>query len=154
MDLEALLAREAIRDTLCRYNLAGDRGRLDELVACFSEDGVLEVKGEWRATGAAEIRERTGGAAPDTGGRSRGLLRHHLTTQGIELLGPDAARAWSYFLVLTEAGPDHAGRYADQLRKQAGGWLLTHRRVVVEWWSPNTVYPSQAARAAAAGSRG
>ena len=45
MTLEELIARECVRDTYARYNHAGDRGRLTELADCFTEDGVLELKG-------------------------------------------------------------------------------------------------------------
>ena len=68
-------------------------------------------------------------------------MRHHLTTQGIELDPEGGARAWSYFLVVSEVGPDHAGRYIDRLRRVDGRWQIEHRRVVVEWQSPDTVYP-------------
>lgn len=149
MDLDTLLAREAVRETLARYNLAGDRGQTDELAACFTPTGVLEIEGGWTATGRDEIAERTGGVARTTSSLSsseskststKHRMRHHLTTQGIELSAPDRARAYSYFIVVTESGPDHAGRYVDRLERVEGRWLLSHRRVVVEWWSPSSRY--------------
>ena len=134
MDLVELLAREEIRATLARYNLSGDRGRIDELAACFSEDGVLEVDGEWTARGRDEIRARTGQVAKQgVGDAPPGLLRHHLSTQGIELESASEARAWTYFTAITENGPDHCGRYVDRLVKRDNGWLLAHRRVAIEW---------------------
>ena len=39
------VARECIRDTVARYNHAGDAGRFDDMVACFTPDGVLRVVG-------------------------------------------------------------------------------------------------------------
>ena len=45
MTLDELIARECVRDTYARYNHAGDRGRIEELAACFTVDGILEVKG-------------------------------------------------------------------------------------------------------------
>jgi ketosteroid isomerase-like protein len=140
METRELLDREEIRATLSRYNLAGDRGQIDELASCFLEDGVLEVEGGWTARGREEIRRRTGGAA--RAGQRAALMRHHLTTQGIELEPEDAARAWSYFLVISEIGPDHAGRYVDRLRRVGGNWMIEHRRVVIEWHSNDSAFPA------------
>ena len=42
-----LVAREQVRDTVAAYNHCGDRFLLDEMVACFTVDGVLESKGDW-----------------------------------------------------------------------------------------------------------
>ena len=38
-----LIAREAARDLVARYNANGDAGRLDEVLALFRADAVLEV---------------------------------------------------------------------------------------------------------------
>ena len=43
MELWELAAREAIRETVARYAHLVDRGRIDELVDLFVEDGVLEA---------------------------------------------------------------------------------------------------------------
>lgn len=141
MEIAELLDRQEIRDTLSRYSLAGDRGQIEALASCFVEDGVLEIEGAWTARGRDEIRIQTGGTADNTGLRPEPLMRHHLTTQGIELDGSDSARAWTYFVVVSEIGPDHAGRYVDRLRRQADAWRIEQRRVVVEWQSPDSVYP-------------
>jgi hypothetical protein len=45
----------------------------------------------------------------------------------IDLDGRDAATAASYFLVITEAGPDHWGRYRDRLGRQGEEVLLRAR---------------------------
>jgi hypothetical protein len=141
METFELLAYEGVRRTLARYTLAGDRGRVDELATCFSPQGVLEVDGGWTARGRDEIRRRTGATA-DTATRQRTspLMRHHLTTQRIELDSDGSARAWTYFLVVSEIGPDHAGRYVDRLARSGDEWLIVHRRVVVEWQSRDSVH--------------
>ena len=153
MDEVELLAREGIRDTLARYNLSGDRGRVEELAACFTEDGVLDIEGSWRAEGRDEIIRHTGVVArvtekrdEKTTSKARRLMRHHLTTSGIEITSSDSARAFSYFLVITEAGPDHAGRYVDRLRRDGERWLIEHRRVVIEWWAESSRYNDEANR--------
>jgi 2-(1,2-epoxy-1,2-dihydrophenyl)acetyl-CoA isomerase len=149
MEVQAILDRESIRRTLSRYTLHGDRGRIEEFVACFAPDGILEFEDEWTAQGLDGIRERVSSAVDLTATRSSNgiLLRHHVSTQGIELVSDSEARAWSYFTAMTSAGPDHVGQYIDQLCRVGGQWLLRHRIVRVEWWSPRTIYVDQAARA-------
>ena len=135
--------RDEIREVLARYNLSGDRGRLDELARCFAEAGVLEFEGEI-LKGREAIRERLGRVAADFGARSETrLLRHHLTTQQIEFTGPDSAQVTSYFLVVTDIGLDHWGRYRDDLLRTPEGWLLGRRRVVVEGRAAGSHFPEE-----------
>ncbi len=42
MTIDDLLAREAIRDTLAKYNASGDRSRTEDYAACFTRDGIIE----------------------------------------------------------------------------------------------------------------
>src|SRR2546430_16483834 len=56
MELWELAAREAIRETVARYAHLVDRGRIDELVDLFVEDGVLEAGGPPARTGRAGHR--------------------------------------------------------------------------------------------------
>lgn len=129
------ISREAIRRTLSSYLMAGDRGRLDEMIAAFADDGVLELAaGVFR--GKAAIREALAGfRAPR---RPSALteplfLRHHLTTTYIKFAGPSDANVWSYFLVISHVGLDHCGRYADRFVRVGEEWLLAHRRVGIDW---------------------
>jgi hypothetical protein len=149
MTLEELLAREAIRKTLARYTLQGDRGNIEAFLRAFTEDAVLEFVGEWRAEGHAGIRGRTANVTDLTRERRGALLRHHLGSHGVEFESATRARAWTYFTAYTEIGSDHTGRYVDQLRCEGEEWLIEHRRILVEWWSPDTVYREQARRAGA-----
>lgn len=149
MDFDECTAREGIRDTLARYNLSGDRGDMEGLLDCFASDAVLEIEGEPAVRGRDAIARRMRAAVSEldraTGDRPS-LVRHHLTTTGIEIEGPGSARAWSYFLVVTEAGLDHAGRYRDELRLEDERWRLARRRVRVEWQSPDSRYGRRVAR--------
>jgi len=149
MEVEELRARESIRRTLVNYNLHGDRGRIDGLVTCFAPDGVLELEHEWTARGRDAIRQQIARASELTAQRSfrHTLLRHHLSTQGIEIDSDEEARAWSYFTAVTEIGPDHVGRYIDALCRIDGQWLIRHRRVRIEWWAADTIFVDQAERA-------
>jgi hypothetical protein len=138
MDIDELTAREAIRELIARYALAGDRGRLDALAACFAPDGVLQFPGT-TARGPAAIASALASAPPVPG---LTLVRHHVTTQAIDL-SPDrgVADARSYFLVLSDAGPDHGGVYVDRLRRQGSAWLFSHRQVRIDWQSSGSLFP-------------
>jgi uncharacterized protein (TIGR02246 family) len=139
MTQDELLAREAIRDTIARYNHAGDRGRLDELARCFAEDGVLEIEGEPRLSGRAAIQAHLAGVAARLAGNTRrATLRHHVASLRIVLSGADAAEAWSYFSVFTEIGLDHWGRYGDRLVRRGDEWLFALRKVRVDGAAPGS----------------
>jgi len=139
MDTSEAIAREQIRDVISRYNHAGDRGDLDELVRCFTESGVLDLEHEDDFVGRTAIRERLSGVVTDLADRSeRALLRHHVSSVKIELTGTDTAIAASYFLVFTEVGLDHWGRYADRLIRSEGGWRIAHRKVRVDGATPHS----------------
>jgi len=133
MTLEELCAREAIRDLLARYNHAGDRGRLDELVRCFAEDGVMELDDVAPLAGRAAIEAHLRGVAERlAAGTRRATLRHHVSSVRITITDAEHAEAWSYFSVFTEIGLDHWGRYADRLVRRGDMWLFALRRVRVD----------------------
>lgn len=149
MTLEDLLAREAIRATLARYNTAGDRLKIDDYVACFTEDGIIEAQGfrpeqSFRYEGREAIRawqqrwlER---ALAGEQVHQASFARHHLTTCAIELTGPDTATARTYWQAWTDIGPDHAGYYLDLFRKVGEDWLIAHRRVRLDWEHPQSLF--------------
>jgi hypothetical protein len=140
MNTEDLLAREAIRHTQAAYHLAGDRGRVDDLVAVFAEDGVLEIPTGVHA-GRQAIRAALSAVRVDAPAPTEipGFLHHHLTTTHVELDGPDAATGTCYFLVMSPVGVDHCGRYADRYVRVDGEWLIARRRATVSWASPDSV---------------
>lgn len=137
MDAGEATSREQIRDVIHRYNHAGDRGDLEALSLCFTEAGVLDLEGEAEVCGRAAIRDRLSRVvALRTEQSARPLVRHHVSSVLIELTGPDTARASSYFLVFTEVGLDHWGRYADRLVRNAGDWAIAHRKVRLDGAAP------------------
>lgn len=157
MTLDELLAREAIRHTLASYNMAGDRFRVDEFVAVFTEGGVLESVGASPGEGfRAEGREAIRSWMTDFEKRPKRpasieapkFVRHHLTTSLIELTGADTAKGRTYFSVYTQIGPDHAGYYTDSFRKVGERWLISARRVRTEWRAPNSLFRTSADEAA------
>jgi 3-phenylpropionate/cinnamic acid dioxygenase small subunit len=148
VNLDELLAREAIRHTMTRYTMAGDRLRTDEFVAVFTEDAVLASEGVeesdvFRHEGREAIREwmlrwsrrSAAGQSPRAT-----FVRHHLSTCRIELTGPDTANARTYWVAYSDIGPDHGGYYLDKFRKTGGVWLIAERKVRLDWRSPNSLF--------------
>jgi hypothetical protein len=136
-----LAAREAIRDTLAAYNDAGDRGQLELLAQTFAADGVLEVKGQWKAEGHAAIIERLS-SVPDEGKtRPEGFfIRHCVTNVRFVEVTPTAARTTAYFIVLSPDGPDHWGRYRDSHVLTDDGWRFRHRFVATDAFAANSYF--------------
>ncbi|HJQ82688.1 MAG TPA: nuclear transport factor 2 family protein [Candidatus Binatia bacterium] len=136
-------SREAgpIQDTIVRYAHLVDRGRIDELLELFAEDATLEAGDAPPAHGRAAIRafftatgERLAAAT------ARPMIRHHVSSVLVTMETPDAATADSYFLAVTERGPDHWGRYRDRLVRREGRWVFQHRRVRVDGRAAGSVF--------------
>jgi hypothetical protein len=154
MTLEELLAREAIRQTMASYTMAGDRLKQDEFVAVFVEDAVLETDGvpeqdAFRYEGREQIRDwivRWLKPPEQETVHQASFIRHHLSTCHIELTGPDTAKARTYWVAYTDIGPDHCGYYIDELRKAGDLWLICHRRIRLDWRSEDSLYTTAVAR--------
>ncbi len=138
MELWELVARESIRDLVARYNANGDSGRFDAMLALFAEDAVMTVAGQTCA-GASEIRTLFEGiasnAASDAGEATR-VVRHLTATHQIDVLDRDRARGRAYYLVLTDQGADHWGRYVDEYRRVHDRWLFASRNATVDGLVP------------------
>lgn len=155
MTLDELLAREAIRQTMAAYTVAGDRLREEEFVAVFTEDAVLASEGvverdRFQFEGREQIRrwisrwrERPEGAE---GPHRASFVRHHLSTSHIELTGADSARARTYWVAWSDIGPDHAGYYLDEFRKEGQNWLIAVRRIRLDWQSPGSLFTTAISR--------
>ena len=148
MNVDELLAREAIRHTMTRYTMAGDRLRADEFVAVFTENAVLASEGVeesdvFRHEGRDAIREwiaRWSSRSAAAQSPRATFVRHHLSTSLIELTGPDEAKARTYWVAYTDIGPDHCGYYIDVFRKIGEDWLIAERKVRLDWRSPNSLF--------------
>lgn len=127
-----LVARERVRDTLARYSWAGDAGRAGELALAFTEDGVLQLRGQDAVVGRDSIAGFIGGVAAD-GQTFGGIVRHNLTNVRFTSIEPTEVHAESYFTVLTDVGLDHHGRYRDTLVPVGDEWLIRHRLVSTDW---------------------
>ena len=140
---DELAAREAVRETIARYAHAVDRGKYDDAAQCFTIDGVLDV----RDTARHEGRDAIAGMFEGAGDRllkassDKALVRHHVSSIQIEVdVTSGRATAGSYFLVVTEIGPDHWGTYRDTLARDdaTGRWLFTERKVAVDGRAPKS----------------
>ncbi len=148
MEIWELTARELIRDTVVRYAHCADGGRFEEMVELFTEDGVLEIEGREPLRGRDAIRDfLTGTRTSLATTLARPFIRHHVSSLQIDLDGPDEARAASYFLAITERGPDHWGRYRDQLVRAGERWLFRRRRVRPDGHAPGSWRASRAEKA-------
>jgi hypothetical protein len=149
MTIDELLARESIRHTIHSYNIAGDSIRPDEFAATFTEDAIYEFAGfgpvpGFHFEGRAAIEQASAGwrKAKEPARPSRlSFVRHNLTTCRIELTGPDSATARTYWMVMTDIGPDHSGVYNDVFRRVGEQWLIAHRKIRVDWRSPDSLFP-------------
>ncbi len=154
MTLEEMLAREAIRDTIARYTMAGDRLKIDDYAACFTEDGVMESRHAdpecaFRYEGRAAIHAWQSRWLERTMRGERihqaSFVRHHLATCEITLTDPSSAKVRTYWVAWTDVGPDHAGTYSDIFRRVDDRWLIAHRIVREDWRSPASLFDTAVA---------
>jgi hypothetical protein len=141
MEIWELLVREQIRDTIARYNWAGDAGRLDDLADTFCADGVLEIRGFEPLRGRSEIVAFLGGVtgnvAADAGVKR--IVRHNVVNVRFDDVTRDQAQVSCYFTVVTHIGLDHIGRYRDTLVPDGDVWRIKHRKVSTDWAAPDSV---------------
>ena len=128
METWELVARESIRDLVARYNANGDAGRLGPMMELFAPDAVVEFVGYGHYSGRDEIRGLFSGAA-GRGGEPPTAIQHHVSTHQIDLTSPHDATGRSYFVVYTQAGADHWGRYVDAYRASDDRWLFASRKI-------------------------
>ncbi|MBA4022669.1 MAG: nuclear transport factor 2 family protein [Gordonia sp.] len=139
MDFEELIARELVRDRYAQYNRSGDKGRLDELAACFTEDGVMELRNSFVASGRTGIIDaltRTSkqlvahAATRESFGRN--IIRHHVASLRFASMTPVRIESSAYFVAFQSDAADHWGTYRDVLVKVDNDWLFESRLVLVE----------------------
>jgi hypothetical protein len=115
------------------YNNAGDRGRIEDVAAVFTPNGILEVPGGAHC-GRDAIKAFLGAVVEaGAGGIDLRGARHHLTTCRIESDGPDEARGWTYFFVMRAGTVIEEGTYIDHFQRCDEGWRIAHRRVKLLW---------------------
>lgn len=148
MELWELIAREQIRDTIVECAWDGDGGRFHELADRYTPAGELHIRGSEPIVGRTAILDffLGGYGKASRGDRSSGrLVRHAVNDIRFVELTLDEAKVESYFLVLTEIGLDHHGRYRDVLVPDGAEWRFRRRQVSTEWRAPeSTMAPPSA----------
>ena len=140
MTIKDLLDREEIRLLMARYNVNGDRGRIDQLAETFADDGVLDFNGE-HSVGRGAIVARLNG---ETEARAT-VMRHHLGQSLVDIEG-NHAKGRTYFALLNAFGLDHHGVYADTMVRTPHGWRFALRQVRIDWQSDSSAFPPMATR--------
>lgn len=139
MEFWELAAREEIREIVAAYAHAADSGRFDEVAGLFAPDGVLETPDHVEHRGRDAIRAFLGSTgAALAGATTVPLIRHHVSNLRVAVTGADDATGAAYFLVVTERGPDHWGRYRDRYTRIDEGWRFAHRRVRLDGFAPGS----------------
>jgi ketosteroid isomerase-like protein len=134
MKLQNLVAYEQIRHTLAAYNHAGDSNDAHAYAATFTEDAIFEAPG-FRLCGRLAIYDWK---MKHTIFAAAAFRIHHVSSVLIDLISADTAKARSNWLVTTNIGTDHAGRYRDLFRKSENGWCIAHRQVDILWRAHNS----------------
>jgi hypothetical protein len=94
-----------------------------------------------RTRGDPGLAEEWKSRPPGEGYRPRtSFAQHCLSTSRIDFAGPRSAQAQTYWFVLTDVGPDHAGYYLDDFEEVGGRWLIAWRRVRKRWHDPESVF--------------
>lgn len=126
--------RIAIEDLFTRYAWALDKGDVEGIIACFTDDAVLESPVLGRFAGAAAVREfaeknARQNAAPGA------IMRHVMTNIRADVEG-DRATAQCYLInYLTRAGKTELlapGEYDCRLERVAGAWRFSYRFVKLD----------------------
>jgi hypothetical protein len=143
-----LLAREQVRDTLARYNWAGDGARLNDLADTFCVDGVLEIRGSEPLRGRSEIVAFLGGVTGNiaVGAGVKPIVRHNVTNVLFNEVTRHEAQVSCYFTVVTHIGLDHFGRYRDILVPDGDTWRIKHRKVSTDWAAADSVMAGEVPR--------
>jgi len=145
LKVEELMARELVRDRYARYNRAGDKGRLDELAACFTEHGVLEARDVFTAVGRRNIADTLSAVSRQLVSQDgaqvlsrRLIVRHFVASLRFDSIAPERIESSAYFAVFHADAADHWGTYRDVLVPVGDEWLFERRLVVVEGWRPGS----------------
>ena len=137
--LQELADRAAIVDAVIAYATALDTRDWERLGSLFTDDACWEYSGSGeRLLGPGAIVARISASL------GRFDATHHLNGNHVTAVHGDEAEHTCYYQAqhvrLGFAGGDKflgGGRYEDRLRRSAGGWRFTHRRIISVWSEGN-----------------
>ena len=142
MEIWQVIARESIRDLVARYNANGDTGRFGQVRELFSSDATMDIGDGTVYSGIDEVMTIFTGTKETTGAASGFThVRHSTTTHQIDLIDEGHASGRLYFFVVTDIGLDHWGRYMDSYIAIDGNWKFSSRKVTVDGWAENSLFP-------------
>ncbi len=141
MELWEVAVRESVRQTMADYTAGTDRNRLEDIAACFAQDGVLKISGGDPMVGpdaivaglSAQVHRFAAGLVPLT------HVRHHVSSVRFGRVTRDRVEVSSYFLAVTNIGVDHWGRYRDALVPVDDRWLFASREASADGFSPDSL---------------
>jgi ketosteroid isomerase-like protein len=132
-DLEALLARAAIREVLASFARGADRADGDLLRSCYHADAIEDHAGSF----VGRAHEYVDLAVPRL--RASGVTQHFLGSSHIELQG-DVAHVETCILTFVRLAHDGqkidsftGARLLDRFERRADEWKIAHRRIVLDW---------------------
>jgi hypothetical protein len=139
--MERSVAREEIRDLVARYNANGDTGRFAQVRDLFVGDAIMKIEPDDEHVGIDAIMTIFTGTSTNTASSALTHVRHFTSTHQIDFDDADHASGRLYFVVLTDVGLDHWGRYVDRYVRTAEGWRFARRSVSVDGWSQQSLFP-------------
>ena len=141
MDSWEIAIRESVRQTLADYTAATDSFDLAALASCFTADGRLEFTGgagPLVGPGQIEAGLRSQLSQPPSDKRPS-YVRHHLSSIRFSRVDAVEVETSSYFVVFTDIGVDHWGRYRDVLKPVGARWLFASRTIRVDGFATTSL---------------
>lgn len=138
-DIRRLLDRAAIEDLHARYFQGIDRGDPEQVRSCFTDD----VEAHYHERGSTRGIEAFMANLQNFDKFRAGTLKvttHFMGNLAIGRLEADVAETETYAIAFL-VGPDKEGdvvamrslRYLDRMRRDAGGWRISHRIHTLDW---------------------
>lgn len=123
--------RQELAELVARLSRAVDRADHDGIVACYAERS-FDDHGRFRGSGA-EFADYICNAAFTA---ASPFVFHCLGQSVFDVEGDEAfgETIYTFYMQTDEASIHHSiGRYVDYFQRVDGRWLITYRRVIMEW---------------------
>jgi SnoaL-like domain len=129
----ARLDSEKIRELICNLNWLSDDGRLDDLLAQFTDELAYEIEGMALLHDKPSLR-----AFYEQVFRSFTMRIHRTSNEIIEVFGDNARSKcyWRADLIRNDVALVSAGRYFDEFVCVNNIWKIRSRRATMSYLSP------------------